>query len=726
MVMTIQGPCFEFDDVRVDVANARAWKAEKPLAIEPKALRVLVYLLEHRGRLVEKDELLSAVWPDTFVTENALTRAIAHLRKALGDSKTGAKYIETAPTRGYRFIATATVRESPTTATGGSAPVSPPAATGFTPGATRPPLRMARFAMVVVAFAAIIGVIWWVAARKTEPTHILGLKRLQATSSPGMDIFPSFSPDGSTIAYSSDANGKFEIYLKQLTRGGQVVQLTNDGQINLQPSWSPDGKTLAYYCVGRAGIWVVPALGGVPRQLTTFGSSPAWSPDSSQIVFQSGGIRDLSATADVSIAASTLWAVSLHDGATRQITQPMHPAGAHNSPAWSPDGKSIAFTVSDFGDASGLWSIRADGTGLRRLIPGGAVFNPVYARDGNSLYLGFLGFGDFAIWKVPVSATLAEIKSRGEKIVSTFPAVPRYLAISPDGHSLAYSDVSTISELNALPLSSETGEAIGPPVALTQDTRFRKIVPRFSPDGKRIVFLVGSASFESGLWVMDSDGKNAIQISGRCFTPAWLPNSEEILCTDESGDPPRNVLVRYRLDTKREEILRSMPPGSYSISISPDGKSVVFMSASSGAPNLWLTPLNGGDAKQLTFDSELAGFPSFSPDGKTIGYERKRGDTTSVMAVPSAGGTPRQLTDDEGQSWPHSWSPDGKRVAFAGLRDGVWNVWSVTTDTKQEKKLTRYTQMNQYVRYPSWSPDGRHIVYEFGQTHANVWIVALN
>ena len=95
--MTIQRVCFEFDDVRVDVANARAWKAQKPLAIEPKAFRLLIYLLENRARLVEKEELLSAVWPDTFVTENALTRAIAHLRKALGDNKSGAKYIETAP-----------------------------------------------------------------------------------------------------------------------------------------------------------------------------------------------------------------------------------------------------------------------------------------------------------------------------------------------------------------------------------------------------------------------------------------------------------------------------------------------------------------------------------------------------------------------------------------------------------------------------------------------------
>src|ERR1700680_789644 len=99
---------FQFDDVQVDVGNAQILKAGRPVAVEPKALRVLVYLLENSGRLVEKEELLAAVWQDTFVTENALTREIALLRKALGDTKSAAKYIETVPTRGYRFIASVT------------------------------------------------------------------------------------------------------------------------------------------------------------------------------------------------------------------------------------------------------------------------------------------------------------------------------------------------------------------------------------------------------------------------------------------------------------------------------------------------------------------------------------------------------------------------------------------------------------------------------------------
>src|SRR5215204_4647288 len=96
---------FLFDDVRVEPAAFRVWKAGAAVPLEPKAFEVLLFLIHHRGRVVQKRELLDAVWRDTFVGENALTREIAQLRKALGEDARRARYIETVPTRGYRFIA---------------------------------------------------------------------------------------------------------------------------------------------------------------------------------------------------------------------------------------------------------------------------------------------------------------------------------------------------------------------------------------------------------------------------------------------------------------------------------------------------------------------------------------------------------------------------------------------------------------------------------------------
>src|SRR2546425_1619233 len=96
---------FLFDDVRVEPGTFQAFKAGQLIQLEPKALRLLLFLIENRGRLIEKDEILDAIWNGTHVTENALTREIGKLRKILGDDPKAAKYIQTVHTRGYRFIA---------------------------------------------------------------------------------------------------------------------------------------------------------------------------------------------------------------------------------------------------------------------------------------------------------------------------------------------------------------------------------------------------------------------------------------------------------------------------------------------------------------------------------------------------------------------------------------------------------------------------------------------
>jgi DNA-binding winged helix-turn-helix (wHTH) protein/TolB-like protein len=104
--MTAQNSsAFLFDDVRIESATFRAFKAENAIQLEPKAFRLLLFLIENRERLIEKEELLDAIWQGTHVTENALAREIAKLRKSLNDDPKVPKYIQTVHTRGYRFIA---------------------------------------------------------------------------------------------------------------------------------------------------------------------------------------------------------------------------------------------------------------------------------------------------------------------------------------------------------------------------------------------------------------------------------------------------------------------------------------------------------------------------------------------------------------------------------------------------------------------------------------------
>jgi TolB-like protein/DNA-binding winged helix-turn-helix (wHTH) protein len=94
-----------FDDVEIDTGAFRLTRASAPLQVEPKALKLLIYLAENPGRLVERRELIAAVWNDAFVTDHVLNRAVGQLRKVLADDAKEPRYIETAPTLGYRFIA---------------------------------------------------------------------------------------------------------------------------------------------------------------------------------------------------------------------------------------------------------------------------------------------------------------------------------------------------------------------------------------------------------------------------------------------------------------------------------------------------------------------------------------------------------------------------------------------------------------------------------------------
>src|SRR5262245_16751805 len=115
-----------FDDVKVDCANLRVQKGGSPRKITPRAFQVLVYLLEHQGRIVEKQELFDEVWKERFVTDNALSRIIKEIRQVIGDDADEPRYIETIPKRGYRFIAEVTNAEAEalTTGSGKAAPAS--------------------------------------------------------------------------------------------------------------------------------------------------------------------------------------------------------------------------------------------------------------------------------------------------------------------------------------------------------------------------------------------------------------------------------------------------------------------------------------------------------------------------------------------------------------------------------------------------------------------------
>jgi Tol biopolymer transport system component/DNA-binding winged helix-turn-helix (wHTH) protein len=736
---------YQFDNVQVEPEGFRLWKADTPVQIEPKAFQVLVFLIENRGRLVEKRELLDAVWKETFVTENALTREIAQLRKALGENAREAKYIETVPTKGYRFIADVEIKNGRQAREEAqaekNAALAKAAAQEESAGLLSSPVvaavqgkeaKRAEYSkspvIFVLAGALVLllvgGILLWRYFRQPASETPSVRRITQVTTWPGLDIYPSLSPDGNSLAYSSNHEGNFEIYVKPLASGGHEIQVTSDGEQNSEPAWSPDGQYIAYHSKNRGGIWIVPSLGGSARRLTEFGAKPAWSRDGSMIAFQSEAPSDLSSNAYGALPPSTIWTIQSRGGQASQLTQVGAPMGGHSSPAWSPDGKRIVFLAYDTSLAE-IWSVSTQGDELKRLTTHQLFFDPIYAPDGETIYCVGISRNMYGLWKIQVGAATGERVGDVIEVQSAGPQPLRHLTISADGKKIAYSSRSLTSDIWSVPLSPASSEAAGQPVPLLQDRSVRKTNPIFSPDGKKIAMGIFRSGMPGSVWLMDADGKNLSQLttaSSSSVMPAWMSSDEVAYITYRQDNA---MFSSTNLKTGVERTLLPFTTDMDFTRLSPDGKQIAYNSGKSGIINLWKVTLDGSEPRQLTFDKELMGWPSWSPDGRLLAFEMKRGDDTHIAVMPSDGGEVTQLTFDRGQSWPHSWSPDGERIAFAGFRNGVWNVWWVSVKDKTQKQMTNFNKLNAYVRYPAWSPLGNQIVFEYAEMTGNVWMMEL-
>jgi TolB-like protein/DNA-binding winged helix-turn-helix (wHTH) protein len=198
---------FEFGSFRLNPAERLLLRDQASVHLPPKAFDALLVLVENRGHLLEKDELLRKVWPDTFVEESNLAQHISLLRKALQDGEDGPRYIETVPRRGYRFIAE--VRElggiaTDTKVSSGPTP-SPPSGV---PESIRPPYRFSTLTYAIAAPALLLLVFIltlpvWKRRRSSgpEPIQSLAVLPLQNLSA---DPAQEYFADGMTEALITD------------------------------------------------------------------------------------------------------------------------------------------------------------------------------------------------------------------------------------------------------------------------------------------------------------------------------------------------------------------------------------------------------------------------------------------------------------------------------------------------------------------------------------------
>ena len=701
-------PVYQFEDVTVDSARFQVLRVGVPLDLEPKALEVLLFLIERRERLVLKEELLEGVWRDTFVTPNALTRVIAQLRKALRDDAQEARVIETVPRKGYRFLPVVSTVPS----NGGAkavVPAKPATAPRMGVGPAPPSFWRMVLPLVVGAFLALSGWIW---TRSPVPEPLTLTDPVQLTTAAGYEADPSLSPDGRRLAYTAEENGFNEIYVRPLGEGKRI-QVTADGGQNVGAVWSPDGEQLAYHSQARGGIWIVPASGGVAKQVVAAGSEPAWSPDGSMLAFSTyqGALAE---RAEIRLAP-------VAGGAQRSVTRPGSPRGGHRGPAWSHDGQRVAFYTFDGSEGSSLWVVPAAGgdpvSVAAHVNPTKVAFTP----DGRALCWSGTGPAvNVGIW----CAGLDQSSPAEPIAVLQGVAGASGLSIARDG-TIAYAIRRAESDLWSLPLST-TGEAAGDPVALMRDTS-RNTYPAFSPDGRHLAFLSWRPGTPSDLWLMNMQTMATELLTPGTddeFFPTWMPDNQRVLTAISRG-PSRRV-SRVDIDTRQAEDVQGLPAQMSNLALSPDGRDLAYhVTNDSGGLTVWRVPATGGDPVRLTPPDRSAGYPSWSPDGQRLALEMDDGGTTQVWVVNRDGSGLRRVTSTPGQHWPHSWAPDNDRIAFAGERDAIWNVWTVSTSTGVTQQLTKFSTPNGYVRYPAWSPRNDRIVFEHATVTANVWTARL-
>ncbi len=266
-----------FGIFEVDLQSGELRKAGVKLKLGGQPFQVLAILLERPGDIFTREELQKRLWPDTFVdVDHNLNTAINKIREVLSDSAENPRFVETLPRRGYRFIAPLDNAET------GLKP-----ATRVDTAATRR-WRILGATLLFGVLALLVGTGFFVYRGRHAPASPRQRTLTRATFGDGLQIGATWSPDGRYIAYSSDRGGKFDIWVQQVS-GGDPVQVTKGPGQHRQPDWSPDGKYIAYRSEeGEGGLYIVPALGGagLERKISSFGYFPRWSPDSSEILFQ--------------------------------------------------------------------------------------------------------------------------------------------------------------------------------------------------------------------------------------------------------------------------------------------------------------------------------------------------------------------------------------------------------------------------------------------------------
>jgi Tol biopolymer transport system component/DNA-binding winged helix-turn-helix (wHTH) protein len=607
----------------------RLARGSAPQRITPKAMEVLVVLTGRVGELVTREELLANVWFEVHVQEEVLTRAIADLRKALDDDRKEPRYIETIPKRGYRVVA----RVQPVSR--GKAPRR----------------SLSLWAGGVIAAAALASVLAW-GSRDVDPERTEVLEGHPLTTFPGREIHPALSPDGSAVAFAwnGESGENFDIYVKALS-GEVLTRVTEDPAFDLAPAWSPDGTRIAfarYADMGDCRIVEVPSRGGDERVLGSCGKSQSpdlvWSPDGRFLAFS-----DRESDSE----SFGIYLLSTESGEKRKLVAPHGQHWGDKDPAFSPDGRWVAFTRSVSMNTQDVYRIAVDGGEPQRVtFDGREVRGSAFSPDGGSVVVSSSRSGTVGLWKFP----LGERRSLPVRLL--FPGgAAQSPAIGARGE-LLFEERWRDGDIVARPL----GAADAPPEPLLVSTHEDR-EPSLSPDSSRVAF-VSNRSGTPEIWVSDAAGGRARKLTSfggpQVGAPSWSPDGRTILfdARPEGHADVFSVPVEGGTPTP----LAPSPANELAPVFAPDGSEVLFGSDRSGKWQIW----SAKREKPLTSGGGYAG--RFSTDGSAF-YVTKF-DSPGLFRLDLASGREEKVAGTDALLGTSSWTIDAGGIWFLGADSG--------------------------------------------------------
>ncbi|HKU20986.1 MAG TPA: winged helix-turn-helix domain-containing protein [Terriglobales bacterium] len=717
----------------VDFDSRELRKQGIKLKLQDQPFQILEILLERPGEVVSRETLRQHIWPaDTFVDfDHGLYNAVKRLREALGDTADKPRFVETLSRRGYRFIGQVSVdrngaavvpQTQPTNGAAAGVKTFPqrayrlifPAHAGQSHEVrfvSTPPTVGRKLTAIGFLLFLCVAATWWL----IHPVSVApALQEIPLTGTAGVELMPAFSPDGNQVAFKSyPESGTAGIYTA-LVGGEKLLQLTS-GDDDCCPTWSPDGRYVAFTRTSEhhSSIYIIPALGGTARlvHVRTDSHHPAdgalsWSPDGALLAFSECNAED---RCEVSV-------LSLADYTTRAVSSP--PTGYQDrSPAFSPDGRAVAF-VRSFGLTSFLSGdlvvARLRSGKTRRLTFDNRFIwgSPAWTPDSQEIVFSSDRAGLATLWRISTSGERLRLVE-GVGPVSTEPSM------SLREGRLAYVHRVGTQSLWLLNLRDRNHPS-GPPLRIVA-SKASNALPQFAPDGKRVAFESQRSGYDE-VWAANTDGSDPVQLTSLAAysgTPHWSPDS-------------RSVVFDFRARLNSDIYVVSVPPGVPRLvptfadadnvvpSRSRDGQSIYFASRRGKQDfQVWRVALKGGTPVQITQRGGYA--PVESADGSI--YYSKGMDQPAIWKVSVDGGQEVLALDPPGLTHYANWAPTHNGIYYLDSKSYPHNT-IVFFDFSTHKILPVWTMEKEIYIGLAVSPDEKSIVYsQNDQDESNIQIV---